>query len=51
MDSLSWNKTAVLISVIAIGVESAGERVDKVICGISHVMVELLCLLPHFKIF
>lgn len=51
MDSLSWNKTAVLISVIAIGVESADERVDKVIWGISHVMVKLLCLLPHFKIF
>lgn len=32
MDSLSWNKAAVLISIIAISVESAGERFHKVIC-------------------
>lgn len=51
MDSLFWNKIVVLILVIVIGVEFVGERVDKVICGISYVMVKLLCFLLYFKIF
>lgn len=47
--SLLRNKTAVLISVIAIGVESTGGRVVWVISWINLVRVEQLFLFSNFE--